>query len=77
MRLTRAQTETASEWLHGLAARPENFGHKHVALAALAAYENVAEVVDELECEYGDGCPDFGSQHGRCTPCKLRRALEG
>ena len=29
----------------------------------------------EGECEYGDGCPSFGTRHGRCVPCKARAAL--
>jgi predicted RNase H-like nuclease (RuvC/YqgF family) len=29
----------------------------------------------EGDCEYGDGCPTFGTNHGRCVPCKARAAL--
>ena len=29
----------------------------------------------EADCEYGDGCPDFGSRHYRCTGCIARAAL--
>jgi hypothetical protein len=47
------------------------------ALELAAAYSRVAVLIDELECEYGDDCPDFRARHGRCLPCKLRRALEG
>jgi len=29
----------------------------------------------EHDCTYGDGCPVFGSRHGRCTGCIARAAL--
>ena len=39
------------------------------------ALAGVRELADEMECTYGDNCPDFGSRHGRCIGCKLRSAL--
>ena len=39
------------------------------------ALAGVRELADEMECTYGDNCPDFGSRHGRCIGCKLHRAL--
>lgn len=33
------------------------------------------EDMAEGDCEYGDGCPTFGSRHGRCVPCKAHLAL--
>lgn len=35
----------------------------------------VREWADEA-CEYGDGCPPFGSRHGRCRVCAASAALE-
>lgn len=29
----------------------------------------------EYDCEYGDGCPVFGSRHGACFGCRARRVL--
>jgi hypothetical protein len=41
---------------------------------AASALDFVQELADEA-CEYNDGCPVFGSNHGRCLPCKARRIL--
>lgn len=41
---------------------------------AATALDFVQELADET-CEYGDGCPTFGSNHGRCLHCKAREAL--
>ena len=30
----------------------------------------------EHDCTYGDNCPIFGSNHGRCTGCKARTVME-
>ncbi len=32
--------------------------------------------IAEHDCAYDDGCPDFGSRHGRCVGCVARRALD-
>ena len=29
----------------------------------------------EGDCEYGDGCPTFGSRHGKCIPCRAHESL--
>lgn len=41
---------------------------------AANALDLVQEWADE-ECSYKDGCPTFGSNHGRCMSCKARAAL--
>ncbi len=33
------------------------------------------EEAAEPDCFYGDGCPPFGSRHGKCNGCKARDAL--
>jgi hypothetical protein len=39
---------------------------------------SVMTLVDEHflsePCAYGDECPDHGTRHGRCLPCKFKRA---
>lgn len=42
---------------------------------AANALDFVQELADE-DCKYHDGCPTFGSNHGRCIPCKARHALD-
>lgn len=40
--------------------------------------ERYEDFIVELASEpyaYGDGCPDFGTKHGRCLHCKARAAL--
>jgi hypothetical protein len=41
---------------------------------AAFALDFVQELADD-ECKYNDGCPVFGSNHGRCISCKARAAL--
>ena len=36
---------------------------------------SILEELAEADCEYGDNCPTFGSQHGQCISCKVRKAL--
>jgi hypothetical protein len=38
--------------------------------------EDFVREISEEDCHYGDGCPVFGSNHGRCLGCKARRARE-
>lgn len=42
---------------------------------AANALDFVQEWAD-IDCAYGDGCPPFGTNHGKCTPCKARHALD-
>jgi len=35
----------------------------------------IKEFADE-PCQYGDNCPDHGTKHYRCVPCKARLALK-
>lgn len=30
----------------------------------------------DLDCTYSDGCPVFGTKHGRCVGCIAREAIE-
>lgn len=41
---------------------------------AATALDFVQELADE-DCEYGDDCPDFGTNHYRCLRCKAQKAL--
>ena len=41
---------------------------------AATALEFTQELA-ECECLYNDGCPAFGSRHGRCLHCKAKEAL--
>jgi hypothetical protein len=41
---------------------------------AATALDFVQELADE-ECSYKDGCPRFGSNHGRCISCKAKAVL--
>lgn len=49
-------------------------------LAVALAHENdiLRSAISDLaegDCVYGDGCPTFGSNHGKCYSCKARQAL--
>jgi hypothetical protein len=37
--------------------------------------KSVLQDFAEGDCEYGDGCPSFGTRHGRCISCKAKKAL--
>ena len=41
---------------------------------AATALDFVQELAEE-ECLYNDGCPVFGSNHGRCLICKAKDVL--
>lgn len=41
---------------------------------AATALDFVQELADDV-CSYNDGCPSFGSNHGRCIRCKARAVL--
>lgn len=49
-----------------------------LAVAVLRAERVVRFARDTAEgdCEYGDGCPIFGSRHGRCVRCQAVAALD-
>lgn len=41
---------------------------------AASALDFVQELA-EVDCAYGDGCPPFGTRHGKCLSCKAKQAL--
>lgn len=44
--------------------------------AAIEEIERLRSALSEFaeyDCEYGDGCPTFGTRHGRCVGCKARQ----
>ena len=45
------------------------------AVRLLRPLRGTMEDFAEHDCTYGDGCPPFGSRHGRCTGCIARTAL--
>lgn len=45
--------------------------------ARMSTLEGALHRIAEADCNYGDGCPAFGTRHGQCTPCVARAALEG
>ena len=47
------------------------------AEAELARLRAALTDMAEGDCAYGDGCPTFGSRHGRCFTCRATEALKG
>jgi hypothetical protein len=41
---------------------------------AATALDFVQELAND-SCKYGDDCPEFGSNHGRCMRCRARVVL--
>jgi hypothetical protein len=46
-------------------------------VARVVALEAALRDIAEGDRAYADGCPIFGSKHGRCLVCRARAALEG
>lgn len=38
-------------------------------------FEEFTQDIADGDCTYGDNCPIFGSNHGRCHPCQARTVL--
>jgi hypothetical protein len=48
--------------------------NRHLAALRDALAAGLRDIA-EHDCEYGDGCPVFGSRHGQCVGCKARETL--
>jgi hypothetical protein len=66
--LERWQEELRDDFCRCEDQLPRSLAANRVAVAF------IRELADE-DCAYGDDCPSFGTNHGRCLECKARAAL--